>query len=127
MIELFIYLYIFIFYRRLFQVEVSSPSAELEKTICTNSLYGAAMCSKISTSLNNNNKPNQKNLIECNSGVDDVDGGGAVTEGKKCSVEGPTAATTNNEFGGWSDSDNLSQQKQPEMDTMTSKRRREGV
>lgn len=28
-------------------MEVSSPSAELEKTICTNSLYGATMCSKI--------------------------------------------------------------------------------
>lgn len=97
------------------------------------------MCSKISTSLYNNNKPNQKNLIECNSGADNDDGGDVAAEGEtdrqgsSSSVEGPTPAsvaaakttTTNNEFGGWSDSDNLSQQKQPEMMLMmtTSKRR----
>lgn len=45
---------------------MSSPNAELEKTICTNSLYGAAMCSKISTSLYNS--ATHKNLID--------DGGG---------------------------------------------------
>lgn len=39
------------------QVEVGSPSAESENTLCTNSILGATMCSKIST-LSSTNPPN---------------------------------------------------------------------
>lgn len=75
-----------------FQVEVSSPSAELEKTICTNSLYGATMCSKISTSLYNSHKPNQKNLI--GSGSSSSSGSGDDDEGTAEQGEGAVAAAT---------------------------------
>lgn len=108
---------------------MSSPSAELEKTICTNSLYGATMCSKISTSLYNGDKPRQRNLIEsnsisaasggsdsevvatecggcCGSSSDEVDGVATMTA--KVSNSNSSSAK-NNEFGGvgvggdWSD------------------------
>lgn len=69
---------------------MSSPSAELEKTICTNSLYGAAMCSKISTSLYNNHTGQQKNSVCDDSGA----GGGN--------------GSSNNEYGDWSDNSDKS-------------------
>lgn len=93
-----------------FQVEVSSPSAELEKTICTNSLYGAAMCSKISTSLYNNsssghNDAKQRSLIG-------AAGGESVTAEGSC-------GGNNNEFGDWS-SDKPRVSSDSEMQTTVS-------
>lgn len=74
---------------------MSSPSAELDKTICTNSLYGATMCSKVSsTSLYN---------------------GSTASTGHGCTSTATAAAASSssanggaraghNEFGDWRDS-----------------------
>lgn len=43
--------------RRLSQVEVSSPNTESENVLCTNSILGTAMCSKVASSTNPNNTP----------------------------------------------------------------------
>lgn len=44
------------------QVEVSSPNAESENTLCTNSILGTTMCSKITASSTNpNNTPTVRN------------------------------------------------------------------
>lgn len=77
------------------QVEVSSPSAELEKTICTNSLYGASMCSKISTSLYNN-------------GSSGSSSGGSQSGGCVGGGVGAGCGSSNNEFGDWSDNSDKS-------------------
>lgn len=64
------------------QVEVSSPNAEMEKTICTNSLFGATMCTKISTSLYD---PTHPNLTNHGDEVDKGDGGQQVAPVNSCS------------------------------------------
>ncbi|XP_058828788.1 uncharacterized protein LOC131688509 [Topomyia yanbarensis] len=57
--------------QRIPEVEVSSPSAESENTLCTSSILGATMCSKIiqSSSTNPNNTPAITRGISCSAGA----------------------------------------------------------
>lgn len=61
------------------KVEVSSPSAESENTLCTNSILGTTMCTKIMQS-SSTNPPNTPALTRGNdNGVEDGNTGGCST------------------------------------------------
>lgn len=65
--------------QRIPEVEVSSPSAESENTLCTNSILGTTMCTKIMQS-SSTNPPNTPALTRGNdNGAEDGNTGGCST------------------------------------------------
>ncbi|XP_058464566.1 phosphatidylinositol 4-kinase beta isoform X2 [Malaya genurostris] len=96
--------------QRIPEVEVSSPSAESENTLCTNSILGATMCSKIiqSSSTNPTNTPAITRGISCSAGASISGNGGTVldrSEAGSALVPGLRTGKVENETLGGKESD----------------------
>lgn len=57
-----------------YQVEVSSPSAESENTLCTTSILGTTMCSKIMTTAASSTHPNNTPTVRNNNNATTIIG-----------------------------------------------------
>lgn len=55
--------------QRIPEVEVSSPSAESENTLCTTSILGTTMCSKILTTSSSSTNPNNTPIAMSNTNI----------------------------------------------------------
>ncbi|XP_062710398.1 uncharacterized protein LOC109409370 [Aedes albopictus] len=89
--------------QRIPEVEVSSPSAESENTLCTNSILGTTMCTKImqSSSTNPPNTPANTRGISISDG-----GGGGVPSSNGCAEDGNTGCSSSSRSSSTSSSSN---------------------